>query len=196
MSAGRSGWARSLSAAAIGALWLGVVPAARSGVAGNPPALPERLTGFAVSLGGIHRPSASATVNIDITRWSTDRERDHLLDVLKQKGPTALLTALQRTPRVGTIRTPDSLAYDLHFARETPWGDGGRRIVLVTDRPMHFWEVAHQARSVDYPFTVIEVRLDHAGRGEGKLSVATRSSLRGRPSCSRTSTRSRSCSSR
>jgi hypothetical protein len=44
--------------------------------------------------------------------------------------------AARELSRVGTIRTPTSLARDLHFARSHKLDDGGRRMVLVTDRPM------------------------------------------------------------
>ena len=55
-----------------------------------------------------------------------------------------------------------------------PGEDGGRRIVLVTDRPISFWEAANQPRSIDYPFTLIELRLNRDGEGEGKMSIATK----------------------
>ena len=43
----------------------------------------------------------------------------------------------------------------------------------------HGAEEARQAedirpRTVDYPFTIIEMRVDNEGRGEGKMSIVTR----------------------
>jgi hypothetical protein len=52
--------------------------------------------------------------------------------------------------------------------------DGGERVVLITDRRIGFWEAANQPRSIDYPFTVIELRLNRDGEGEGKMSIATK----------------------
>ena len=46
--------------------------------------------------------------------------------------------------------------------------------MLVTDRRIGFWEAANQPRSIDYPFTVIELRLNSDGEGEGKMSIATK----------------------
>jgi hypothetical protein len=86
----------------------------------------------------------------------------------------ALLTALQRLPSVGRIRESDTVGWDLRFARQAPLDEGGRRIVLGTDRPMPYWEVRNRPRSFDYPFTVIEMRLDKENRGEGKLLADTR----------------------
>lgn len=136
--------------------------------------LPQRFTAFAANLSNVSVGPAAQTVDIEITRWSTDGERDQLLTVLKEKGENALLSALQKLPKVGFIRTPNSLAYDLHFARQHPWGDGGRRIFIATDRYINYWEVRNQARTLDYPFTLIEMHLDNHGTGDGKLSVATK----------------------
>ena len=55
-----------------------------------------------------------------------------------------------------------------------PSKDGGERIVLVTDRHMSFREVANRHRSVDYPFTVIDINMQPSGEGEGKMTVATK----------------------
>ena len=46
--------------------------------------------------------------------------------------------------------------------------------MLATDRYIRFWEVARGSRTTDYPFTIIELRLNGDGRGEGKMSVATK----------------------
>jgi hypothetical protein len=138
----------------------------------NQPA--ERFTAFAVSLGGIRQPSGSSTVDITINRWSSDAERQRLVEVLQAKGPGALLETLRDMPEVGTIRTPDSLGYPLHYAHQAPGEDGGRRIVIATDRPIGFWEAANQPRTIDYPFTVIQMQLGPDGTGEGRMSIATR----------------------
>jgi len=136
--------------------------------------LPQRFTALAANLSNINVGPVAQTIQVEITRWSTDGERDRLLNVLKEKGPRALLSELQGMPRVGYFRTPTSLGYDLRFARQRPWGDGGREIFIATDRYINFWEVANQTRSLDYPFTLIQMQLDKEGNGEGKLSVATK----------------------
>jgi hypothetical protein len=94
--------------------------------------------------------------------------------VLMEKGPEKLLDTLQSMKRVGYIRSPNSLGYQLHYARRSPLPEGGERVVLATDRPIGFWEASHRPRSVDYPFTLVELRLNADGEGEGKLSLATK----------------------
>jgi hypothetical protein len=134
---------------------------------------PERFTAVAMDLKGGPRSGARA-VTIEIKQWSTDAQRDELLNVLRTKGEQALLDALQNLPVVGTIRTPDSLAYDLHFARKQPWSDGGQQILVATDRPIGFWEASRNGRSLEYPFTVIQMRVNAQGKGEGRMSIATK----------------------
>jgi hypothetical protein len=44
----------------------------------------------------------------------------------------------------------------------------------VTDRRIGFWEATNRPRTIDYPFTVIELHVNRDGEGEGKMSVATK----------------------
>lgn len=133
----------------------------------------ERYTAFAVNMGSPGR-AAAGQVEFVVERWSTDAERDRLLNTLFDKGPEKLLDVLQEMPRVGYLRTPNSIGYDIHFARKRPGEDGGEVITLATDRYIGFWEAANRPRTVDYPFTVVEIRIDKNGEGEGKLSLATK----------------------
>ena len=162
-------------------------PARLSGVAGialaintlafaqrPPTALPQEFSAVAVGTGGALTRPVATHVDIRITRWSTAGETERLMTTLKEKGADALLEAVRDAKSVGTIRTPGNLAYDLRYAQQEMPGDGLRRIVLITDRPMSMWEAVNRPRSFDYPFTFIELRLNARGEGEGKLNLATR----------------------
>ena len=134
----------------------------------------ERYVALAVNLGGTPGPTGAGTVEITIDNWSTDAQRDQLMKTLIDKGPEKLLDTLQKMPRVGSIRTPNSIGYDLHYARKNPLEDGGDQIVLATDRYIGFWEASNRPRTVDYPFTLIEMRVAKDGVGEGKMSLFTK----------------------
>lgn len=133
-----------------------------------------RLRAVAVDMTGVGGGRAG-TLDIVVDRWSTDEERDKLRAVLIEKGSEKLLDALRDIkPRTGYIRTSTSLGWDTYYARETPFGDGGRRIIVATDRPMSFWERTNQPRSVEYEFTLIEIHLDKNGKGQGKYAAAAK----------------------
>jgi hypothetical protein len=139
-----------------------------------PDALPQEFHANAIGTGGLYTRPVASQVDITISRWSSAGESERLLTTLKEKGPEALLDAVRDAKSVGTIRTPGNLAYDLRYAQQEMIGDGIQRIVLITDRPMSMWEAVNRPRSYDYPFTLIELRVNANGEGEGKLNLATR----------------------
>jgi hypothetical protein len=132
----------------------------------------ERFT--AIAIVNNTRAAGADIVQIDINRWSTAAERTTLLNTLKKQGAEKLLDVLQDQKSVGIIKTPDSLGYDLRYASQTPLPDGGRRIVIATDRPIGFWEATRRPRTIDYPFTVIQMEIGKDGTGKGTLSYATK----------------------
>ena len=131
---------------------------------------PERYRANAVNLD----VGAQGLVDITVERWSTPAERDKLMSVLLTEGPDKMLDVLQDMRHVGYFNTPGNLRWDLRFAWKTPQPDGGERVVLATDRRISFREACHQPRTLDYPFTVIELRLNKDGEGEGMMSLATK----------------------
>lgn len=132
----------------------------------------EEFTAVAIANNNIQ--TGAGTVHISIERWSTNAEREMFVSTLTNKGPKALLDKLQDTRPVGRIRTPDSIGYDLRYAQQTPGEDGGRRIVIATDRPIGFWELTNRPRTVDYPFTIVQMQIGPDGRGTGTLSEFTK----------------------
>jgi hypothetical protein len=131
---------------------------------------PEEFSAGAVDVNN----GRTGMVQISVDRWSTPSERATLTSALLQKGPDGLLSAMQHVRPVGRIRTPDSIGYDLRYAMQRPGRDGGRDIVLATDRPINFWEAVNRPRSINYPFTLIQIQMNPDGKGEGKLAVAAK----------------------
>ena len=156
------------ASSAVALILSAAAPSAQSNMA-----KPEKFTAFAVDISNTAPRSNATVVDIQINRWSTDTERDQLLQVFREKGQDALLSALQKLPKVGGIRTPGSLNYDIHFARQRPGAEGGREIFLMTDRYISAWEAMNRPRTIDYPFTLIQLQLDKNDRGVGKASIAT-----------------------
>lgn len=113
-------------------------------------------------------------IQISVTRWSTADERNVMQQALFKKGQDGLLEAVRDMRSVGRIYTPGNIGYDLRYAEMRSLPDGGREIILATDRPMSFWEVVNQPRSAQYPFTWVQFKMRPDGTGEGKLAVAAR----------------------
>jgi hypothetical protein len=144
-----------------------------------------RIDAFAINMSNI-ATGANARVDITIDSWSSAEEREHLITTMLEKGSGALLKELQKTSvkgrfRIPTARQPDphhlALGLDIHYAWQVPRPEGGKRIVLVTDRYIGFQEARNQPRSVDYPFSLIQIHVDAEGKGEGKMAVATKISF-------------------
>ena len=121
----------------------------------------------------------AGTTDIVIERWTADAERQSLLDVLGgatwgEDGQGKLLKALQKIdPRVGFIRTPNSLGWDLKYARDNKMDDGTRQVVIATDKPVSMGAAMGGGRVMDYPFTFIEMRMKPNEKGEGRMLAAS-----------------------
>jgi hypothetical protein len=90
----------------------------------------------------------------------------------------ALTAAIGKGPTLGYIWTTDVTGYSIKYAYHASLPDGGERIVLATDRRLGAyttgWKPVTAAPVTDYDFTVIEIRLDAKGLGEGKTSLTTK----------------------
>jgi hypothetical protein len=140
------------------------------------------IEAFAVNMSNIGT-GANAQVQIYVDAWSTAAERELLLTSMVEKGPRELLKALQKQTvkgrfQIPTLSGPDPhnlrLGLQLRYASQAPLPEGGRRIVLAADRYIGMAEAQQQPRSIDYPFTLFEVRVNKDGEGEGKLAYATK----------------------
>jgi len=148
--------------------------------AGTPTEAPTKKDPLRFSAFNVSMPTGmSGVTEIAIERWTTTAERTKLLGLVEtakygEGGQRKLLDALQKVkPRVGFIRTPNSIGWDLRYAVETTLPDGTRQIVIGTDKPVSFGAAASDSRAMDYPFTLIEMRMKPNEKGEGKMLAAT-----------------------
>ncbi len=157
-------------------LVLPVAALAAAGSAQTNPRLPEAFTANAINMSGIGS-TIPTQVDITITGWTTVAEQERYVSILRGKGGDALAEALRHGPSIGSIRTPGSLSYDFRYAVQERTRDNLRRIILVTDRPMAFAELVDRSRSLEYPFSAIELLVDDTGRGTGNLWIAAKLTL-------------------
>ncbi len=145
----------------------------------------ERFTARAVSMGTSNPPllpsGTTATLDINITRWTTDEERQHLFEVLTKKGQRSLVRELRRQPETGWVRVVSGgtgatgssrmPSERLRYAQQIPLPNGGRRVILGLDRPLTMSEAVNQPRWRNFDVTLFFIDLDGENVGEGQLAI-------------------------
>ena len=131
---------------------------------------PEHFTANFVDL----NTGRAGPVQMSVTRWTTESERAAFQQALFKKGQNEALDVFRDGRSVGRIYTPGNIGYDLRYAESKPLPDGGREIILATDRPMSFREITNRPLSSEYPFTWVQFKIRPDGTGEGTLFVAAR----------------------
>ena len=89
---------------------------------------------------------------------------------VKRRGGRELAEILFDKESVGTIRELQGPAFDLRYSRSLP-SEGGRQIILATDRRIAFAEAWGASRTLDYNVSLIVLTVDDEGRGEGRLML-------------------------
>jgi hypothetical protein len=145
-----------------------------------------RITGWALNMSNI-ATGANQTIQIDIDGWSNPSQRQHLIQTFLEKKQDGLVRELEKQPELGRFRFPGymgpdpnnvmRLGTDIRYAMSFPLENGGRRIVIITPRVIGFQEARNQPRTVDYPFSLFEMRFTKDGKGEGRLAYATQISF-------------------
>jgi hypothetical protein len=161
-------------------VWVAAAPAAMQSVAPSA-ADAVSINGWALNMSNI-ATGANQTIQIRIDRWSSPSQRQALIDTFLKDKQDGLVSALQKQPEMGRFNFPGymgpdpnsvmRLGTDIRYAMNFAGEDGGRRIVIITPRVIGFREARNQPRTVDYPFTLFEMRFNKDGRGEGRMAYA------------------------
>jgi hypothetical protein len=113
----------------------------------------------------------ASNLQVTITRWTTDEERNTLLQTLAEKGQDEMIKVMRDQKETGFLRLPNTMGYRLYYAYQTK-KDNKRRIVCSTDRPVSMAEAWRNGRSLDYASTIVVLELDENNKGEGILGFA------------------------
>lgn len=148
-------------------LALGVLPA----VAKDKPTIIESYQANAI----VQTAGSGSMATINIYRWSSDAERDEILGVIKSAtaGDREVAKALRGQEKAGYAFMSGRQGYALRYAREFKTEDGGRKIILATDRPVTFQEAYQDTMAGDFDVSVVILTLDANGKGDGILSYGT-----------------------
>ena len=163
-----------------------------------PPAAAPARAAAGAEAGAGPNPTAGAGRGAAAGRGRGGAGRGGRGDAAAPLSPIAALTAaIGKGPTLGYIWTNDITGYSIKYAYHAATPDGGERIVLATDRRLGAytagWQPAAARRAADasaapalgaealakaaltdYDFTLIEIRLDSKGVGEGKASLMTK----------------------
>ncbi len=111
--------------------------------------------------------AGGSTVSIDIriNRYNNDQDVKNFADLLVESGADKLRQALEKED-VGQLSATGHVGVPIAIARKL--GNGNKTIVRVlTARNLSFVELRYSGRSVDYPYTFLELNLDENGSGTG-----------------------------
>lgn len=159
---------------ALGAVSLvGLLP--QSGHAGmtTPAAIAEEVyTGNLVYVGSTRGPITN-TFTLRIKRYTPDNDVLRLVNLLRDGKQDALLKAIDNE-RLGTIQVGVNIGQDINAAWASVGEEGERKITVLSKRWIGTFEQRRGTRSLDYPFTYVELFVDERGRGDGGMIPAAK----------------------
>jgi hypothetical protein len=105
------------------------------------------------------------TVNVKVTiyEFSTDEDRQILIEAFKKGQNQGLVNALTKMRAVGRIAITGTIGYDLSFIRLIPTPTG-RKIRFVTNRWIRFGEAYYDSQSKAYNLTAGEFEINDSDK--------------------------------
>lgn len=154
-------------------LSLGVLPGQVARAEHHEDILPLSINATAPNLADVGRAGRgdSAFLEIRISKWTSDEDRDAVIEALKANPTKGVVNALEKMYQVGTIRDIQTMSEPLRYAHVEPTEGGGHEVILASDRPMNFVEMWTGERMPNYSITVIELTLGPDNRGTGKIML-------------------------
>jgi hypothetical protein len=104
-------------------------------------------------------------VKVIINRFSTQEDRQVLVDAFKKGQSQGLVKALQNMKPVGRIAVTGTLGYDLSYIALIP-SPTGRKIRFATNRPIRFAEAYNNGPSTAYDLTAGEFDLNDSDKNK------------------------------
>ena len=126
---------------------------------------------------------SGAKLSIQVLKWSSKEDRERVIQAIRsaskeEKPQEDLVKQTGVVSTAGYIWSDGPVGYSVKYAHRAAQPGGGEHIVLVTDRPLGMWgqpgpwKVAGREASLS-PFTIVELRVNKNGKGEGKMSLGT-----------------------
>lgn len=130
---------------------------------------PQRETIQATAMGQSSQLGRMISVNIMIEEYSTPEDQQILLQAFNTAGMKGLSNALGKMKSKGRLSITGTLGYEVNYIRSFPT-ETGRKIRIVTNRPIRFGEAWTDSRSSDYNLSALELELSNEkGKSTGIL---------------------------
>jgi hypothetical protein len=111
-------------------------------------------------------------ISILIQEYSTPEDQQILIQAFTVKGMQGLSNVLYKMKTKGRLSITGTLGYDISYVRSIKTEDG-RKIRLITNRPISFTEAWEDGRSMDYNLSALELNIsDVKGKSSGTLLPA------------------------
>jgi len=136
------------------------------------------FTGTAVIYGsGVSTRTVSRTFTMIINRRTSEADATMYLQTLQRGGQDDFSRQIESN-ELGRFSFDGQTGLPINAVLVDQDGDD-TRIRVVFKRWIGFGELRRGARSTDYPFTYVELRIDQNGRGDGMIIPAARVRARG-----------------
>lgn len=113
----------------------------------------------ATAMGTSTQLGKMVSVKLTIYEYSTEEDRQILLEAFKQGQNQGLVNALTKMKAVGRIAITGTLGYDVSFIRLIPTPTG-RKIRFVTNRMIRFGEAYYNTQTSEFNLTAGEIDLN------------------------------------
>lgn len=121
----------------------------------------------------------SSILTMNIYGWTSDEDREKVQEAIKEasadirnQSVRRVSTTLRKLGKAGYLFLMGERGWPIRYAREYEV-NGERQVILGLDRPVTFSEVYTGSQARDFDVTVIILKLDSSGNGEGVASVGT-----------------------
>ena len=122
----------------------------------------------------------ASAMDLRVERYTSDANHELLVTALKSGGYEAFVQALKKAPKIGVL-TIGKRSIDVRWGRASATGNGGRRIIAVTESPVYFFGGGDvdAKPTAGFDIGVIEFTIDSVGFGKGTMAGAARVKLGG-----------------
>jgi hypothetical protein len=119
----------------------------------------------ATAMGTSTQLGKNISIKVTIYEYSTEEDRQILIDAFKNGQNQGLVNALTKMKAVGHIAITGTLGYDLSFIRLIPTPTG-RKIRFVTNRELRYGETYYNTQTTAFNLTAGEIEINDSDKNK------------------------------